>query len=104
MRVCEISRGGSVAARRLVQNSEYCQSLDVRYVLPEGCAITPTEPAVALPSGSSLHETDPIDVHPVGQAMGSLICAGTAVQCGRQTARSCKFVITVPVQTRAISG
>ena len=93
-----------MAARRLVQNSEYGQLLDVRHVLFEGCAITPTEPAVALPSGSSLHETDPIDVHPVGQAMGSLVCASAAVQCGRQTARSCKFVVTVPVQTRAMSG
>jgi hypothetical protein len=79
MRVCEISRGGSEAARRLVQNSEYCQLLDVRYVPLEVCVNTPTEPAVALPSISSLHETDPIDVYPVGQAVGSLVCASAAV-------------------------
>jgi hypothetical protein len=93
-----------VAARRLVQNSEYCQLLDGRYVPREGCVNTPTEPAVALPSGSSLHETDPIDVYPVGQAVSSLVCASAAVQCRRQTARSCEFVVTMPVQTRAISG
>lgn len=104
MRDCEISRGGSVAARRLVQNSEYCQLFDVRYVPLGGCANTLTEPAVALPSSPSLNETDSIDVHPVGQAMGSLVCASATVQCGRQTARSCKFVVTVPVQTRAISS
>jgi hypothetical protein len=104
MRVCEISRGGSVAARRLVQNSVCSQLLDVQCGPLKKCAVTLTEPAVALPSGSSLHETDPIDVHPVGQAMGSLVCASTAVQCGRKTARSCKLVVTMPVQTRAISG
>lgn len=66
--------------------------------------LTFTEPAVPLPTCSSLHKSNTVNVYSVGQTVSPLISTSTAIRCGSQSTGCGELVIAMRVQARAISS